>query len=153
MSAKKTTKLSRRTGDMAKKQSVTVPEKLLSDLRALIAQSRQSVAQTVNSALVQLYWDVGRRIREDILKGSRAAYGEEIVSALVTQKDCHDRDCIGKPKENQRWRAEYVEPFDIPRVCHHRGEERDGEQRDVQAPTRPTKSRGRRGLHGKARGR
>lgn len=48
----------------------------------MIDQSRQAVAQTVNTALVWLYWNIGKRIREDILKHQRAEYGEEIVSAL-----------------------------------------------------------------------
>ena len=58
---------------------------LLDDLRALIAEARQNVAQTVNSALVLMYWRVGARIRSDILKEKRAAYGEEIVSTLSRQ--------------------------------------------------------------------
>ncbi len=40
---------------------------------------------SVNSGIVLLYWNIGRRIREDILKGTRATYGEEIVSALAKQ--------------------------------------------------------------------
>ena len=55
---------------------------LLSDLRELIVEARADVARTVNSALVLLYWRVGRRIRQDILKEKRADYGEQIVSAL-----------------------------------------------------------------------
>jgi predicted nuclease of restriction endonuclease-like (RecB) superfamily len=55
---------------------------LLDDLRELITIARQDVARTVNSALVMLYWNVGRRIRQDILKGKRAGYGEQIVHAL-----------------------------------------------------------------------
>jgi hypothetical protein len=39
----------------------------------------------VNSALVLLYWRVGKRIRQDILKEKRAEYGEEIVPTLSTQ--------------------------------------------------------------------
>ena len=58
---------------------------LLGDLRRLIAEARQDVARQVNSALVLLYWRVGKRIRQDILKEKRAEYGERIVSALGTQ--------------------------------------------------------------------
>jgi predicted nuclease of restriction endonuclease-like (RecB) superfamily len=58
---------------------------LLDDLRELITVARQDVAHTVNSALVILYWNVGRRIRQDILKGKRAGYGEQIVHALSAQ--------------------------------------------------------------------
>jgi len=45
---------------------------LVNDLRALIASTRDEVARSVNSALVLLYWRVGRRIRQDILKEKRA---------------------------------------------------------------------------------
>ncbi len=55
---------------------------LLSDLRHLIAEARQDVAWQVNSALVLLYWRVGTRIRQDVLKKKRAEYGEQIVSAV-----------------------------------------------------------------------
>jgi len=58
---------------------------LLNDLRALIGDSRQRIAQAVNSALVLLYWQVGQRIRTDILKEKRADYGKEIVHALSGQ--------------------------------------------------------------------
>src|SRR5690348_2151635 len=59
-----------------------MPAALLDDLRALIRQTREGVAQAVNSALVLLYWQVGHRIRTEILGQKRAAYGEEIVSTL-----------------------------------------------------------------------
>ena len=61
------------------------PEELLSDLRALIHESREVVSQAVNSALVLLYWQVGNRIHINILGEERAAYGEEIVSTLSAQ--------------------------------------------------------------------
>jgi predicted nuclease of restriction endonuclease-like (RecB) superfamily len=62
-----------------------IPEGLLHDVRGLIAEARRDVARSVNSALVALYWNVGRRIRQDILKEKRAEYGEGIVAALGTQ--------------------------------------------------------------------
>ena len=39
----------------------------------------------VNAGLVTLYWHVGKRIRQEILGEERAAYGEQIVTALSTQ--------------------------------------------------------------------
>ncbi len=62
--------------------SADVSNHLLEDLRTLIARSREHVAQAVNSTLVALYWSVGRRIREDVLKEKRAGYGEEILQTL-----------------------------------------------------------------------
>ena len=58
---------------------------LLADLRELIVQARQQVAQTVNAGLTLLYWHIGTRVRHDLLKEKRAEYGEKIVSALGTQ--------------------------------------------------------------------
>jgi predicted nuclease of restriction endonuclease-like (RecB) superfamily len=58
------------------------PKGLLTDLRELIVNARQSVATTVNVALTLLHWQIGKRIREDILKAQRAGYGEEIVATL-----------------------------------------------------------------------
>tara|TARA_B100000745_G_scaffold281148_1_gene213649 strand:- start:1990 stop:2772 length:783 start_codon:yes stop_codon:yes gene_type:complete len=61
------------------------PQPLLGDIRALIEQSRQQLVSTVNSALTRLYWHIGQRIHHEILNGERAAYGEQIVSALSRQ--------------------------------------------------------------------
>jgi hypothetical protein len=58
---------------------------LLRDLRQLIAEARRDIARQVNSALVLLYWRVGKRMRHDILKEKWAEYGEGIVSALGAQ--------------------------------------------------------------------
>ena len=62
-----------------------VPPKLLNDLRDLIQATRLGVAQAVNSALVLLYWQVGHRIRTEILNSRRAGYGEQVVPTLAAQ--------------------------------------------------------------------
>jgi len=64
------------------KETKTKPAHLLSDLRSMIHTAREYVAQAVNSALVLLYWKVGKRILQDILKEKRAGYGEEILPTL-----------------------------------------------------------------------
>lgn len=58
---------------------------LVNELRGLIEQARQHVAQTANRTLTMLYWKVGERIRREVLKDGRAEYGEQIVSTLSTQ--------------------------------------------------------------------
>lgn len=55
------------------------------DIKRLIAQSKQQLAVTVNATLSMLYWQVGKRINEEILQNQRAEYGKEIVSALSRQ--------------------------------------------------------------------
>jgi hypothetical protein len=64
------------------KGSLAVRGQLLSDLRKPIHEARTGVAQAVNSALVLLHWQVGQRIRSEILGGRRAAYGDAILSTV-----------------------------------------------------------------------
>jgi len=58
------------------------PRPLLQDLRRMIEEVRQGVAAAVNAALTLLYWRVGKRINEEILKGERAEYGKEILATV-----------------------------------------------------------------------
>jgi hypothetical protein len=39
-------------------------------------------ARAVNASLVTLYWNVGRRVGDELIGDSRAAYGERIVATL-----------------------------------------------------------------------
>jgi predicted nuclease of restriction endonuclease-like (RecB) superfamily len=65
--------------------SAHAANRLLSDIRGLIDETRRDVARTVNAAMVRLYWSIGKRIREDILQEKRAEYGEQIVATLSQQ--------------------------------------------------------------------
>lgn len=58
-------------------------DNLVSDLRALIEETRGRVAQTVNSELVWLYWQVGARLRTEIIGEERARYGEKIIEGVA----------------------------------------------------------------------
>ena len=58
---------------------------LLADLRGMISEVRSAVASTVNSTLTLLYWNIGKRINEEILKDERAEYGKQIVVSLSRQ--------------------------------------------------------------------
>jgi len=58
---------------------------LLGDIREMIEEARAAVASAVNARLTMLYWRIGGRIGREILKGARARYGAEIVSALARQ--------------------------------------------------------------------
>ena len=55
---------------------------LINDIRRLIETARHNVAVTINAGLTVLYWQIGSRIRQDILKEKRADYGKEIVATL-----------------------------------------------------------------------
>ena len=55
------------------------------DIRLFIEQSKQQVAVAVNSTLSLLYWKIGNRINEEVLKSKRADYGKQIVATLSRQ--------------------------------------------------------------------
>ena len=61
------------------------PNKLLREVRQLIIEARAHVARTVNAGLTLLYWQVGDRIRREVLKAQRAQRGERIVALLARQ--------------------------------------------------------------------
>src|SRR3990167_2269699 len=68
---------------MTKKISKSLDhEPLLTDIQHLINQSRQKVALTINAELTMLYWKIGHRISVEILKDSRAEYGQFIIESL-----------------------------------------------------------------------
>ncbi|MCA9443866.1 MAG: DUF1016 family protein [Candidatus Omnitrophica bacterium] len=62
-----------------------MPKSLLKDLRGLIESSRERVATQVNAEITLLYWQVGDRIRKDLLKNKRAEYGKGIVDTVSQQ--------------------------------------------------------------------
>ncbi len=56
-----------------------------SDVAGLIDGARSRAAAAVNSELVMLYWSVGKRVREEVLGGERAEYGQQVVKRLAEQ--------------------------------------------------------------------
>ena len=60
---------------------VAIPN-LLGDIRQVIEAAREQTAQAVNSTLVIMYWQIGKRIREDVLGNQRAEYWKEILQVL-----------------------------------------------------------------------
>jgi len=58
---------------------------LLDEISTLIEQSRRSIYAQASSANVLLFWQIGRRINNDVLENKRADYGKQIVSRLATQ--------------------------------------------------------------------
>jgi predicted nuclease of restriction endonuclease-like (RecB) superfamily len=71
---------------MTRKRTQEVSSRsLLSDISRMIEEARSAVAVTVNAGLTILYWQIGKRIDQEILKGDRAEYGEEIVATLSRQ--------------------------------------------------------------------
>ena len=55
---------------------------LVVDIKTLIEQSKQQIAVAVNSTMTMLYWQIGNRVKTDILQNKRAEYGQEVIKQL-----------------------------------------------------------------------
>jgi predicted nuclease of restriction endonuclease-like (RecB) superfamily len=67
-----------------------VPEKtniqlVTTEVKQLIEQSRQNVAVAVNAEITLLYWNIGKRINQEVLNFNRAEYGKQVVATLSQQ--------------------------------------------------------------------
>lgn len=87
---------------------------LLAEVRGLILAAREQVARAVDSGLVTLYWHIGCRIRQDILKEKRAEYGAEIVSALGRQLEAEFGR--GFSEKSLRHMVRFAETFPDERI-------------------------------------
>lgn len=75
------------------KQSIKKSD-LLEDLRNMIDQAKRSVASIVNTHLIALNWQMGRRIRSEILKKKRAGYGNSCDSVARIDKRIWRSNCL-----------------------------------------------------------
>ncbi len=82
---------------------------LAGDVSQLIDLARQQTARAANAALTTLYWQIGTRIRQDVLKEQRAEYGAEIVAALGRQLEA--RYGRGFGEKNLRRMVQFAEAF------------------------------------------
>ena len=55
----------------------------LQKIASLIDDAKAGLALTVNSAMTVLYWDIGRAITEDLLKGEKPEYGDSSIASLA----------------------------------------------------------------------
>ena len=61
---------------------IEIENTLYSDVKATIEQSRQRVAATFGAELALLYWNVGHRLKNDVLGNGCAEYSERILDNL-----------------------------------------------------------------------
>jgi predicted nuclease of restriction endonuclease-like (RecB) superfamily len=96
---------------MKSNKSISAPQdsRLFEELSKLIEDSRRRVAVTANSVLILLYWQIGKRINEEVLKNKRAEYGKQIVLTVSTQlKERYGRSFEGR---NLRRMMQFADQF------------------------------------------
>jgi predicted nuclease of restriction endonuclease-like (RecB) superfamily len=82
---------------------------LYTDLSILIESGQKQLASYANSTLTILFWQVGKRINEEILQNRRADYGKQIVTTLSIQLEI----AYGKnfTEKNLRRMMQFAEQF------------------------------------------
>ena len=93
---------------------VIASEELVGSIRPLIEQAKARVAQSFNSELVMLYWQIGKRISEDLPAENRAEYGAKVVE-LVCEKLTAEYG-KGFRRSNVFHMIRFAEVFDDPKI-------------------------------------
>jgi predicted nuclease of restriction endonuclease-like (RecB) superfamily len=62
-----------------------IETKLFADLAQIIEQGKAQLVKHVNSTITVVFWQVGKRINEDVLYNQRAEYAKEIVATVSAQ--------------------------------------------------------------------
>lgn len=91
-------------------------KRLLGEVRSLIVEARNALATAVNAGLTLLYWNIGKRIQQEILKGERAAYGEQVIAGLAAQLGAEYGGGFGK--RNLFNMLRFAEVFPDERIVH-----------------------------------
>jgi len=60
-----------------------IENKLYKDVCSLIENTRQRLATTINAEACMLHWQIGKRIKEDVLYNKRAEYGKQVIKNLA----------------------------------------------------------------------
>ena len=58
-------------------------DKLFQDVKLLVLSARQNAYRVVDAERVLLNWQVGQRIRNDILQNQRAEFGKQVIKTLA----------------------------------------------------------------------
>lgn len=59
--------------------------KIYTVISNMILNTKDSIRYNLNSEMVVLYWNIGKKIREEVLFDNRAEYGQEVVKELSEQ--------------------------------------------------------------------
>ena len=86
------------------------------DIKQLITTAKQRAAVAINSELTLLYWQIGKRINNEILGGERADYGKQIISELA--KALTTQFGRGWSKRNLFQMIKFAEEFPDIEIVH-----------------------------------
>lgn len=110
-----------KTITMAQEIDPNLENKLYDDVCNIIEQARYRVAVYVNSETSMMNWNVGKRIKEDVLLNKRADYGEQVLKRLAQRLKTKYGSGWGFQKLQHCVRAAYTfSENEIPYTLSHR---------------------------------
>jgi hypothetical protein len=87
---------------------------LVHDLGQMIAAARKQTAVAANAVLTMLYWQLGQRVRTEVLEGRRAEYGAQIVCAVGRQLEMRYGRGVGE--KSLRHKIRFAQTFPEPEI-------------------------------------
>ncbi len=94
--------------------NLTKDKNFVSEIVLLIEQSKQRLATNVNSAITYLYWQIGKRINQEVLNNERAEYGKQIIARL--SKELTVRFGKGFEEANLRRMLQFAQIFNDEKI-------------------------------------
>jgi len=67
---------------MPTNQPIKTISTLYTNIKNIIDTSKHEVSVSINSTMILAYWEIGRHLREEILKEQRATYGQEVTKKI-----------------------------------------------------------------------
>lgn len=58
------------------------PDQLFLEVKKIVDENRQQLANVINSVLTNTYWHIGKTIASDVLNNQRAEYGKQVLYKL-----------------------------------------------------------------------
>lgn len=87
---------------------------LLIELSNLIENSQKQVVSFVNSSLTMLFWQIGKKVNDNVLQNKRADYGKQIVVTLSRQLE--EKYGRNFKEKNLRRMMQFAEQFTNERI-------------------------------------
>lgn len=95
---------------MSKKIAAAGKTDLFTEIKSLINSAKQKVAVEVNSTMSALYWEIGNKINQDLLKDQRAEYGKRVVANL-SRRLCEEYGTNSFSEKNLRRMVQFSSIF------------------------------------------
>ncbi len=90
--------------------------RLINDLVTLIEKGKNQLAYAANATMTLTYWNVGKRINNEILDNQRAEYGKQIVVSAARQLTEHYGR--GFEEKNLRRMMQFAQIFNDEQISY-----------------------------------